>query len=67
VADRAHIHQLAATVYVQHNGKLPMRDCLGIAEAAFFEAEHVDAQVQRALDAEEKAAAPIKPQTDKIQ
>ena len=65
--DRAHIHQLAATVYVQHNGKLPMRDCLGIAEGALFDAEHVDEQVQRELDAEEKAAQPIKPQTDKIQ
>jgi len=64
VADRAHIHQLAATVYVQHDGKLPMRDCLGIAEAALFEAEHVDAQVQRELDTQEKAAQPIRQLTN---
>jgi hypothetical protein len=67
VSDRSHIHQLSAAIFVQHNGKLPMRDCLGVAEAALFEAEYVDAQVQRELDAEEKAEQPIKPLTNQVQ
>ena len=64
---RSHIRTLAAAIFVQHNGKLPMRDCLGIAEAALFEAEHVDAQVQRELDTQEKAAQPIRQLTNSVQ
>jgi len=67
VSDRSHIRTLAAAIFVQHNGKLPMRDCLGIAEAALFEAEHVDAQVQRELDTQEKTAQPIRQLTNSVQ
>jgi hypothetical protein len=68
--ERSHIHLLAALIYVQNNmsgRKMAMRDCLGVAEFAYVDAEHTDAQVQAELDAEEKAAKPPAPITDHIQ
>ncbi len=56
-SDRSAIHLVAATVYVQRDGKLPMRACLGLAQSALFDAENTDARVQRQLDAEEAATA----------
>lgn len=65
--ERSHIHLLAAMLRAANNFKLPMRDCLTTAEGVYLEAEVVDAEVQRQLDAEDKAAQPPKPQTEKIQ
>ena len=66
--DRSHIRTLAAAIFVQHNGKLKMQDCLNVAEIAFMEADHVDAEKQQQLDEEEKAAARVaKPLTDQVQ
>jgi hypothetical protein len=65
--DRSHIHLLAAIIRAGTDFKLPMRDCLNAAEGAYAEAEIVDAEVQRKLDEEEKAAQPPAPLTDKLQ
>lgn len=65
--ERSHIHMLAAQEYVRHNGKLAMLDCINIAEAAYMLAEHTDGDMQAKLDADEKAAQPPAPVTDKVQ
>ena len=64
--EREQIQFLAAMLRLQHNGKLPMLDCVGLAEGALYEAAIVDSESQQRKLVEEKAAKP-KPQTEKIQ
>ena len=65
MSEREQIQFLAAMLRLQHNGKLPMLDCIGLAEGALYEAAIVDSESQRKLF-EEQALKP-KPQTEKIQ
>lgn len=65
--ERSHIHLLAAWEFMRRDGKVDMRSCLGIAEAAFVGAEVEDTRVQTELAAEEKAAQVPAPLTDKVQ
>ncbi len=65
--ERSHIHMLAAWEFLRRDSKVDMRECLVIAEAAFVSAEVEDVRVQTDLAAEEKAAQPTAPLTDKLQ
>jgi hypothetical protein len=68
IESRKHTRLLAAIIHTQHNGKLPMQDCLQAAEGMLTEALIVDgAEVRRLVDEQrsiDKQAASV---TDKLQ
>jgi|GEM_PF-5275181 len=63
IESRKHTRLLAAIIHTQHNGKLPMQDCLQAAEGMLTEALIVDsAEVRRLVDEQrqrDKQAAPV--------
>lgn len=65
--EREQIHFLAAILRVQNVGAMTVQECIDLAEATLMDVQFTDARTQERLAAEEKAAQPPAPVTDKVQ
>jgi hypothetical protein len=67
IAAREGIRLLAALIHVQHNGKLPMLDCLQLAEGVQTEALIVDSeQVRKWEEQQQQIDAQAVPVSNKV-